>query len=98
MEDQESMGAYLRWLKSAWFGCTAAWLTTCHSACLDGHLAQSVALRRIEIGESVKFQGQDMAGIEKHILVTSFDLLGTEHQKGLTVTIPNLAPHLKLFI
>lgn len=41
-----------------------------------------VALRRIEIGESVKFQGQDMTRIEKHIWVTSFDVLGTEHRKA----------------
>jgi hypothetical protein len=57
-----------------------------------------VELRRIEIRESIKFQGQDVAGIEKPILVTSFDVLGTGHRKGLTLTIPHHASHLKLFI
>lgn len=61
-------------------------------------MAWSVALRGIKIGESVEFQGWDMARIEKHISVASFDVLGTGHRKGLTVTIPNLVLHLKIFI
>jgi hypothetical protein len=34
--------------------------------CLDGILATSLAFRRIKIGESVEFQGWDMAEIEKY--------------------------------
>lgn len=82
----------------AWLGCSALWLTTCHSTCLDDILAGSVALRRIKMGESVELHGWDMAGIEKHISVASFDVLGTGHRQGLTVTIHNLVPHLKVFI
>lgn len=39
-----------------------------------------------------------MARIEKHILFAAFDVLGTRHRKGLTVTIPNLVLHLKIFV
>lgn len=97
-QHQERVRASRRRLVPAWLRCSAVWLPTCHSTCLDGILAWSVALRRIKIGESVEFQGWNMAGIEKHISGASFDVLGTGHRKGLTVTILNLVLHLKIFI